>query len=215
MYRLYGLVCLLFVFIAAPSLVTAGVDISPYYSLKSTKSVTPGKKVDNEKVEQREEFGLKATVKMWRLLKFQFAIGQNNLSTSKASSEVVDEYDEIDFQTELAIDTSDPDAELNIKETQNLAKLSFVFDPSFSIFIARLKIGITARQRIIEKSGTDIESVKITEGPSYKPHSGLGFGVRLSRKIYWMAEYEFYHYKYAPDIEPFERELSVSFGISI
>ena len=171
--------------------------------------------MDNEKVKQREEFGVKATLSMYRFLKFQFAVGQNNVSTSEKVSEVEDEYGEIDFATDLAIDTSDPEAEINIKETQNLAKLSFVLDPSFSIFIARFKLGITARQRIVESSGVGQVATKITEGPTYKPHSGFGFGVRLNRQMYWMAEYEFYHYKYAPDIEPFERELSVSFGFSI
>ncbi len=215
MRHLFMLVALVLFYGSSITALYAGVDISPYYSIKSTKSVTPGKKIDNEKVAQREEFGIKATIKMWRLLKFQLSVGQNNLSTSERASEVVDEYDEIDLATELQIDTTNPNAELNIKETQNLAKLSFVFDPSFSIFIARLKIGITARQRIIEKSGTNVQSIKITDGPSYKPHSGIGFGVRLTRQMFWMAEYEFYHYKYAPDIEPFERELSVSFGVSI
>ncbi|NRA64819.1 MAG: hypothetical protein HRU19_10085 [Pseudobacteriovorax sp.] len=193
-----------------------GVDIAPYYSIKSTKSVTPGKKsTETEKIRQREEFGIKASVKFWRLMAFQFSLGQSNLTTTEKVSEVVDEYDEIDFATELDLDTSNPDKDIRIKETQNVGKLSFTLDPSFSIFILRFKLGITARQRIIEKSETGLEDVTITEGPTYKPHSGFGFGVKLTRKMYWMAEYEFYHYKYPPDIEPFERELSVSFGVSI
>ena len=192
------------------------IDIAPYYSLKSTKSVTPGKKnSENEKIKQREEFGIKVNVGMYKLLKFQFSAGQNNLTTTEKVSEVRDEYDEIDFSSELDLDTTNPDKDVRIKETQNIAKASLIFDPSFSIFIARLKIGITARQRIVEKSAAGEPNTKITDGPTFKPHSGIGFGVRLSRKMFWMAEYEFYHYSYPPDLEPFERELSVSFGVSI
>ena len=194
----------------------AKIDIAPYYSIKSTKSVTPGKKdSENEKIRQREEFGLKFTFSMYKFLKFQFAAGQNNLTTTEKVSEVTDEYGEIDFASELDLDTTVPDKDVRIKETQNIAKASFIFDPSFSIFIARIKLGITARQRIIEKSETGLEDVMITDGPTYNPHSGIGFGVRLSRRMYWMAEYEFYHYAYPPDLEPFERELSISFGVSI
>ena len=195
-----------------------GVDIAPYVSIKSTKSVTPGnsnKTIDDEKVSQRQEYGIKATVTMWKLLKFQASVGESKLKKTEKVTDASDEYDEIDFQSELEIDTSDPTADVSITETQRVGKASFIFDPGFSIFIARLKLGITARQRILDRSQAGLDDVQITEGPTYKPHSGLGFGVRFSPRMYWMAEYEFYHYKYAPDIEPFERELSVSFSVAI
>ena len=196
----------------------ARVDIAPYFSIKSTKSVTPGnndKTIDDEKVSQRQEYGVKATVSMWKFLKFQASVGQSDLSKTEKVTDAKDEYDEIDFQQELAIDTSDPNADVTIKEQQRVGKLSLIVDPSFSIFIARFKLGITARQRIIDKSQAGQPDTQVVDGPTYKPHSGFGFGVRMSARMYWMAEYEFYHYKYAPDIEPFERELSVSFSFAI
>ncbi|SMF49394.1 hypothetical protein [Pseudobacteriovorax antillogorgiicola] len=211
-------VILLGVALGIPTSVLAGIDISPYYSIKSTKSVTPGnnnKTIENEKVTQRQEYGVRATISMWRLLKFQASVGQSEHTKSENVTEVADEYDEINFQEELEIDTSDPTADVTIKETQRIGKLSLVVDPSFSIFIARVKLGITARQRIIDRSQQGLPDTQVVEGPTYKPHSGIGFGVRLTSQIYWMAEYEFYHYKYPPDIEPFERELSVSFSVSI
>lgn len=198
--------------------VYAQIDISPYYSIKSTKSITPGDKgktLDNEKVKQREEYGIKASLKVWKILKLQLALGQSQLDQTETASEVKDEYDEIDFQSELEIDTSDPSAQVKISETQRIGKFSFIFDPSFSIFIARFKLGLTARQRIVKKSQSGQPDTQVEEGPTYKPHSGIGFGVRLSRRTFWMAEYEFYHYSYPPNLEPFERELSVSFGVSI
>ena len=171
------------------------VDISPYFSIKSTKSVTPGnnsKTIDDEKVLQRQEMGVKATVSVWKFMKFQLSVGENTSQKKEAVTEVTDEYDEIDFQTELAIDTSDPTAEATIKEKQRIGKISFVLDPSFSVFIARFKLGITARQRIIDRSQAGIADAQVVDGPTYKPHTGLGFGVKLAPSIYWIAEYEFY-----------------------
>lgn len=196
----------------------ARISIEPYFSIKSTKSVTPGnsdKTIDGEKVNQRQEAGIRGTLTMWKFLKLQASVGQSTLEKTEKATQVKDEYDEIDLQTELAIDTSDPTVDVSITEKQQVGKFSFLFDPSFSIFIARLKIGVTAQQRTISKSQLGQPDTELTDGPTYKPHSGVGFGIKFSPRMYWMAEYEFYHYKYAPDIEPFERELSVSFGVSI
>ena len=196
----------------------ARISIAPYYSIKSTKSVNPAKKgetIENEKVNQREEFGLRANISFWRLLKFQLSVGQSNNTKTEKAIEVEDEYGEIDFRQDLNISVDDPEKDISIKETQNVGKMSFIFDPSFSIFIARFKLGITARQRIITKEEQGLEPETITEGPTYNPHSGFGAGIRLSRSMYFMIEYEFLHYKYPPDIEPFERTLTASYSVSI
>ncbi len=196
----------------------ARISIAPYYSIKSTKSVNPAKKgetIENEKVNQREEFGLRANIRFWRLLKFQLSVGQSNNTKTEKAVAVEDEYGEIDFQQDLNISVDDPDKDISIKETQNVGKMSFVFDPSFSIFIARFKLGITARQRIITKEEQGLDPVTITEGPTYNPHSGFGAGIRFSPRMYFMIEYEFLHYKYPPDIEPFERTLTASYSVSI
>lgn len=193
----------------------ARFDIAPYVSIKSTKSVTPGKKdTENEKIQQRQEYGIRASLSFWRIFKTQLSLGQSVLTTTHKVNDVVDEYGEIDFNQDLNMDTSDPDKEIRLKETQRLGKFSLLLDPSFSVFIMRFKLGVTARQRIIVKEELGQPEQTITDGPTYKPHSGLGFGIRFTPRMYFMAEYELYHYKF-PEAEPFERELSVSYNVSI
>jgi hypothetical protein len=196
----------------------AGVTISPYVSIKSTKSVTPGKKssgTENETLKQRQEYGLQASVSFWKLFKTQLSVGQSVLTTTSKVSEAKDEYGKIDFAQDLNMDTDQPDNEVKIKETQRVGKFSLLVDPSFSIFILRFKLGITAMQRIIEKDEMGREPTSITVGPKYNPHSGFGAGIRFSPRMYFMAEYNFLHYNYPTEIEPFERELSVSYNVSI
>lgn len=194
----------------------AGVTVSPYVSIKSTKSVQPGKKdksTENETIKQRQEYGVRVGVSFWRLFKFDLGVGQSKLTTTEKVSAAKDEYGEIDYERDMNMDTSDQDADFKLTETQNVAKASLILDPSFSIFIMRAKIGVTARQRILESQVADQAPVNQTFDPTYKPHSGLGLGVRIGRSMYFMAEYSAYHYKF-PEIEPFERELSVSYGMS-
>ena len=97
------------------------------------------------------------------------------------------------------------------------------FDPGFWIFIMRAKAGVTATQRIVDTEQalvdadtgeSTIAKRSVTTGPTYKPHSGFGFGVRLGRTMYFMAEYNMFHYKF-PEIEPFEREVAVSYAVSL
>jgi len=53
------------------------------------------------------------------------------------------------------------------------------------------------------------------EGPiTYKPTASAGAGVRIGRTMYFMAEYGFFFYKF-PETKPFEREVSVSYGVSL
>ncbi len=214
----WGKTALLALTLLSASTAMAGLSFAPYVSIKSTKSVTPGKKdqsTETEVIKQRQEYGIRASLSFWRLFKTQLSVGQSKQTNTQKVSQVKDEYGEIDLNSELNMDTSDPDKELRLTETQNVGKFSLIIDPSFSIFIARFKLGITARQRIIEKSEDGVEPVKITEGPTYKPHSGVGFGIRFTPRMFFMAEYEVYHYMYPPKIEPFERELSVSYNISM
>jgi len=193
----------------------ARVEFAPYVSIKSTKSVTPGKNnSEKESIKQRQEYGIRASVSFWRLFKTQLSVGQSKTTTTQKTSEAVDEYGEIDFKKDLNMDTSNPDNTMKLTETQRVAKFSLMLDPSFSIFILRAKVGVTARQRIIDKEEVGKEAQNLTEKPTYKPHSGVGFGVRLSPMMYFMAEYEMYHYKF-PQAEPFERELSVSYNVAI
>jgi hypothetical protein len=196
----------------------AKVTISPYVSIKSTKSVTPGKKdssTENETIKQRQEYGINASVSFWRVFKTQLSLGQSQLTTTSKVSEAKDEYGKIDFAQDLNMDTDQPDNEVKITETQRVGKFSLLLDPSFSVFILRFKIGVTAMQRIIEKEEMGVEPATLTVGPKYNPHSGFGAGIRFSPRMFFMAEYNFFHYNYPTQIEPFERELSVSYNVTI
>lgn len=197
--------------------VLAGISIGPYASIKSTKSVKPGQKnkqTETETIKQRNEAGLRASVGFFRLMKLQLSVGQSKLTTTEKTSLVKDEYGDIDYEKDMNMKTDNPDNEIKITETQNIGQTSLIIDPSFSIFILRAKAGVTAQQRIIETEQVGEEKQKLTFGPTYKPHSGVGAGVRLGGRAYFIAEYNFYHYKF-PEIEPFERELNVSFGLSL
>lgn len=215
MGKIISVTALLLVMTATP--VMAGVSIDPYVSIKSTKSVKPqkgDKTKESETVKQRQEAGLRGTLKFFRLLGIQASAGQSKLTTTSKTQDAKDEYGEIDYEQDLNMSTDNPDSEIKITETQRVAKLSVVLDPGFWIFILRAKAGVTATQRILEVEETDKEPTTEVFGPTYKPHSALGFGVRFTRKIYAMAEYSMYHYAF-PEVEPFEREVSVSFSVEI
>lgn len=195
----------------------AGVTISPYVSIKSTKSVKPQKKdktKETESVKQRQEAGIRGSVSFWRLFSLTAGVGQSKLTTTEKVQDAKDEYGEIDYEKDLNMSTENPEQNLKITETQRNAKLTVAIDPGFWIFILRAKAGVTAQQRILETEQEGSEPTTLTFGPTYKPHSGFGLGVRFSRSMYAMAEYTFNHYKF-PEIEPFEREATISFSISL
>jgi hypothetical protein len=197
-----------------PAGLFAKVDLVPYVSIKNTKTIKPvDSETEKETIVQRQEYGIRASISFWRLMKFQVGVGQSALTTTTKSQDAVDEYGEIDFEKDMDLDTSEPEKEVRVKETQRVLKSAFVLDPSFSIFVLRAKIGVMAKQRILEHQETGEEAVTITEDPQYFPLSGVGAGIRLSSKINVMAEYEFNHYKF-PELEPFERQVSVSFQFS-
>jgi hypothetical protein len=195
----------------------AGVTVSPYVSIKSTKSVKPQKKdksKEPETVKQRQEAGIRGSLSFWRLFSLTAGVGQSTLTTTEKVQDAKDEYGEIDYEKDLNMSTENPEQELKITETQRNAKLTVAIDPGFWIFILRAKAGVTAQQRILETEQDGTEPTTLTFGPTYKPHSGFGFGVRFSRSMYAMAEYTFNHYKF-PEIEPFEREATISFSVSL
>lgn len=193
----------------------ARFHFEPYVSLTSNKSITTNRSdgTETEKIRERQEAGIRAGLSFFRLFKLNLSAGQSVLTTTISESEIIkDEYDEINFGSE--IDTSTEGKETKTEETQNKARLSLLFDPGFWIFIARLKIGVTARQRLL-KVYQDDALVKNLEPPiTFKPHAGVGLGVKLAPRMYFMVEYSFYYYKF-PELEPFERAATISYGIGI
>jgi len=194
----------------------ARITFAPYYSVSSTKSIKPKKSegTETEKISQREEKGIKAGISFWRLFKFQAALGQNFKTTTTTENEITDEYGDIDFDSELDTSTRTPGKSTKIKDIQTKAKVSVILDPGFWIFIARLKLGVTATQRKVEVFEEGVMIEQIDPPPTYKPHAGAGLGIRFTPRMYAMAEYNFLFYKF-PEPEPFEREVALSFAFSI
>ncbi len=200
----------------------AGITISPYVSIRSTKSVKPAKKEqgstekkETETVKQRQEGGLRGSLSFFgNFFSLGLAVGQSKLTTTEKTSAAKDEYGEIDYGKDLNMSTDNPDNEIKITETQRNARLTASLDPGFWIFILRAKAGVIATQRIVDSEVTDQPKVTKTFGPTYKPTSGFGFGVRFTPKMYAMAEYNMYHYAF-PETEPFEREVAVSYAVEL
>lgn len=208
-----------------PAPAHAGFSLAPYASIKSTKTKRRNKEdptKEDEVIKQRNETGLRGALSLGRLFKLQASVGQSKLTTTQKTDEVRDEYGEIDYEKDANMDTSNPLNEMKIVETQNNAKASLIFDPSFWIFFLRAKAGVTARQRIVDTDLTAFDDAgvgtttrtSVTVGPKYGAHSGVGLGIKFGAKVYAVAEYGFEHYNF-PEVEPFERELTVSFGLSI
>jgi hypothetical protein len=195
----------------------AGITVSPYVSIRSTKSIKPGAKssgTETETIKQRQEAGVRGGITFWRLFGLHLGVGQSTLTTTEKVQEAVDEYGEIDYEKDLNMSTENPENEIKITEVQRNAKLTVSIDPGFWIFILRAKAGVTAQQRILTTEVTGEEPRTDEFGPTYKPHSGFGFGVRFTPQFYAIAEYNMNHYKF-PEIEPFEREVSVSFAVNL
>jgi len=201
--------------VLAPS-VYAGISVSPYVSIKSTKSIKPQSAGSSSasKTKQRQEYGVRGSVSFWRLFSLQVGVGQSTLTTTEKSVDAVDEYDQIDLKKDGDLNTDDPDSEFKMTETQDVAKATVILDPGFWIFIARFKAGVTAKQRTVKVEELGKDAVTIKPGPTYNPHSGFGLGVKLGRTMKFMIESSFEHYKF-PEIEPFEREVSVSFSVNL
>ncbi len=199
-----------------PSLAQAGITFEPYYSVSSTKTISPDRKsgTETEAITQREEKGLRAGIKIYRIFNFNLQVGQSFTVGTTKEQTIKDDYDEIDYDVELESDARTPGKEAKMKETQNRGRVELAINPSFSIFILKAKVGVTARQRIVELFEDDVLLTREEPEPTYGPHAGAGFGIKFSRRTFWMAEYNVNFYKF-PELEPFERELQVSFGIAL
>lgn len=196
---------------------TAGVTISPYASVSSTKKIKPNAKTkgtEDEKVEQRQTYGLQASLSIFSLFKIQASAGQNQLTTTTKTQNAADDYEEINYEKDLNMSTDTPDKEVVLTETQRIGRLGIAFDPGFWIFILRAKGGVQATQRIVKLEQQGKPATTTTPPIKYKPYAGAGAGVRLGPRMFFMAEYSIFMYKF-PDYAPFEREVSVSYNVSI
>lgn len=194
----------------------AGISIDPYVSISSTKTITPdskNKSSENQKEQQRTTYGLRFSLGIYRLFKFQLGVGQNQSVSTQKAQVASDEFNEIDYNKDLKISIDEPDKEMKITEIQKKATASLLLDPSFSIFILRAKAGIQAQQRYFKKEETGKDPVVLNAPITYKPLASVGAGVKIGRTMHAIAEYGFYFYSW-PKKEPFEREVSISYGFS-
>lgn len=211
----HGTLCVLLTLISAQ--VQAGITLSPYVSLRSTKAVKPvanDKSKETSQTQQRQEAGLRGSIKIFRLFGIMASAGQSKLTTTAKVQDAVDEYGEIDYNNDFNVSTTDPASEMKTTEIQRNARLTAFFDPGFWIFIMRARLGVTATQRQVEVEETGKDRATKIFGPTYKPHTGVGFGIKFTPSFYAMAEYNFFHYKF-PAWQPFEREVAVSLNISL
>jgi hypothetical protein len=200
-----------------PSIAYGKVYVSPFVSISSNKKIEPskagGKGKEDATNNQRTTYGINAGVSFWRLFSLQLSVGRSQLDKTIKTQYAVDDFDEIDYAADLNMNTSDPEAEARLVETTDKARVSMIIDPGFWIFIARLKAGVQATKRTVEATQNEVTT---TEEPpiTYKPHGGYGFGVRLGPRMKAMAEYNFFFYKF-PETTPFEREVSISYSVSL
>jgi hypothetical protein len=194
----------------------AGVTVSPYVSISSTKSVKPNTKAgtESEKITQRKLVGVQAGVSFWRLFSLRLSVGQGVTTTTQKVSEVKDEYDEIDYKKDASVATDSPDNQLKIVETQRRAGLSVMVDPGFWIFILRAKAGVQATQRLVHVEEQGKDPVDLAPPPKFKPIAGAGAGIQITPSMKAMMEYNLFFYKF-PETEPFEREVAVSYTFTL
>jgi hypothetical protein len=200
----------------SPSIAYGRIYVSPFVSVNSTKGIQTSKSSkDKEDVTttQRTTYGINAGVSFWRIFSLQLSVGRSQLDKTMKTQNAADEYGEIDFEQDLNMDTSDPEAEIRKLEITDKARVGVVLDPGFWIFIARAKAGVQATKRSVELTQNQVttkEDLPIT----YKPTAGAGFGVRLGPRMKAMAEYNLFFYKF-PDTKTFEREVAITYSVAL
>ena len=212
--KLLSKVLLLFVLLNYSHLANARIIFEPYVSIASTKTLKPNraKGTESETISERKEGGLKAGIKLGSFFSLYGAVGQSKQTTTTTQSQIVDQFGQIDFEKDL--DTRTSGKETKLLETQNKAKVGLDINPSFWIFIVRTTVGVAATQRLVKAYEEDVLLKNINPEPTYKPFAGAGLGVRLGPKMFALAQYNFNFYMF-PKKEPFEREVNISYGISL
>lgn len=199
----------------APKELRAGVTVTPYASISSNKKTfTARDGTRQEKTIERQAFGLRLSFRLYRALRLQLSAGQSTREATERAIEVVDEFDEINFERDLDLSTDNPDNQVQTKETINRGRVSFVLDPRLGPLIFRLKTGVQVTQRQFSLKEEGEAEVKTEPEPTYKPIAGAGLGLRLTRRMKAMVEYDLFFYAF-PELEPFNSEIVVSYSIAI
>lgn len=194
-----------------------GISIAPYASVSSTKKISTNpknKSEEKEVIKQRNTYGIAGSLSMFSVFKLQASVGQNQLTTTQKTQYAADDYGEINYNKDLNMSTDQPDKEVKVTETQRIGRLGIAIDPGFWIFVLRAKGGVQATQRIVTLEEQGNPAVTKTTPITYKPYAGAGAGIRFSPRMFFMAEYSIFMYQF-PKTAPFEREVTVSYNVSL
>lgn len=192
-------------------------SIGPYASVSSTKIISPGDEgSSNEVATTRTTYGLRISIGLMRWLSFDAQGGINEVDRTRKAVAMRDEFEDIDFEEDANVDTSDPEAEYRYQEKQTLGVAKFMFSPRFfNVVWGQFGAGVRVRQREIKiddmAAGTS-ESIK--DPFRYHAVASAGIRFRLLRSFTGSILYDFYFLQF-PELEPHEQEVSVSFGVSI
>jgi len=193
-----------------------GISIEPFAQINSIKTKVRDKDdptKETEVIRERKTVGLRVSLGLGRLFKLQASGGTNTTKHTTKQQDAVDEYEEIDYKADLDMGTDSPDKEIKITEIQRRATASLVLDPSFKIFILRARAGATAIQREMTKEAVGENTVTLITPWTYKPTATVGAGIKIGSKMHFIAEYGYFFYAF-PKTQPFEQELTVSYGVN-
>ena len=191
-------------------------SVEPFVQINSIKTKVRDKTdptKETEVIRERQTAGLRVSLGLGRLFKLQTSGGQSTLTHTTKQQDAVDEYNEIDYKADLDMGTDSPDKEIKVTEIQRRGTASLVLDPSFKIFILRARAGVTAFQRELTKEAIGENTVTLITPWTYKPTATVGAGIKIGRKMHFIAEYGYFFYAF-PKTQPFEQELTVSYGVS-
>lgn len=210
--------------VSLPAQAAGALQIVPYASVSSTKSIKPnqvGKKTSSseateETVAQRTTYGLRVTMRLTRALNLQLQGGTNKLDQTRKAVAMRDEYGDIDFSKDANVDPNAQDATYKYSEEQRLAQAKLAIQPRIgNMFRLNLAAGVRARERFVNVTD-NIKGTKssIHDPIRYHAVATAGFNARLLKAFTATVEYNFYFLKF-PKTEPHEQEALIGFGFQI
>ncbi|MEN9809150.1 MAG: hypothetical protein RLZZ488_717 [Pseudomonadota bacterium] len=210
--------------VSVPAHAAGALQIVPYASVSSTKSIKPnqvGKKTSSseateETVAQRTTYGLRINMRLTRALNLQLQGGTNKLDQTRKAVAMRDEYGDIDFAKDANVDPNAQDATYKYSEEQRLAQAKLAIQPRIgNMFRLNLAAGVRARERLVNVTD-NIKGTKSTINDPIRYHAvaTAGFNARLLKAFTATVEYNFYFLKF-PKTEPHEQEALIGFGFQI
>lgn len=210
--------------VSSTALAKGALQIVPYASVSSTKSIKPnqvGKKASTteateESVAQRTTYGLRISVRLNRLLNLQIQGGTNKLDQTRKTVAMRDEYGDIDFTKDANVDPNAQDATYKYSEEQRVGQVKLAIQPRLgNVFRLNIGAGVRARERFVNVTDNASGTKSSIHDPiRYHALATAGFNARLLKAFTATIEYNFYFLKF-PKTEPHEQEALVGFGFQL